>query len=444
MFDKKRICDIINFLFMAQFKKYALILVVLSFSITLSFSAFSEDDTAALNPDPGFRMDTKETEPSKKTSDEVYILKKADIARIGAQASYEEFAGKRFAKYFSVGQRVEIFQEARPVDAYILDAKAIRILGQGGSTLAWDQPVNFRQQIVNQFTRAYGTQITLDNPNDPGAQIRYTIDYRDIYKQFYPKFSEIKVERWLQNELMFIYANQIPGINWYITTNLGYRYSNIEVKGSEAGYENRHTYIASLGLAPNEQFEWYGQFEYFKSKRPSSPFVYSPDHWYYRTEFRFKTDDLKTSLIPFFSYSADKFFPFKNTFEKYEMGARLGRDFNDKFSATTQLSYVLGLRTEKDNTAPTYGAPNPYKDSASAISWENRASYKAWKDFYLQGGVDLAAGTNMSDFDNWGTLLGLEYYKPGILRANFGWNMHHYYNIDDFLNSIAFRVFIFM
>lgn len=370
--------------------------------------------------------------------DEVKILKRAEIERIGAEAAYEEFAGLRFGKYFSVGQRIEIYQEARPIDSYVMDAQYF----QAGQ--AWDTPVQFRQQIVPQFTRAYGTQLTMDNPKDPSgqvAQIRYTLDYRDIYKQYYPKYSHFGTERWMQHEVFVIHATRIPGIDWYYTMNAGYRFSNIEVKGDAAAYENRHTYIASLAVVPHENMECYGQFEYFKSKRVKSPFIYSPDHYYWLGEIRFTSPDRTTSLIHGFSYSIDYYYPYKNQYEKYEVYSRVGRNFTKRLSATSQVKYVVGLR---DNVGATALDLNPYKCRFYSLGTENRVSYKVWNDFYLQAGVDFVAGMNMSDFDNWGALLGVEYYKPGMLRANFGWNINHYYNIDDFLSTIGFRMYIFM
>jgi len=386
----------------------------------------------------------------KKKSDAIHVLKKADITRIGVASFYEDFTGIRFGKYFTVAQRVEIFQEARPIDAYILDAKAIRYLGQGGEVREWNTPAHFRSQIVPLFTRAYGTQITMDNPDDPGIQLRYTLDNRDLYRQYYPKWPNLGASDWMQNEIMLICAKKIPGIDWNYTLNLGYRYSTInETDISEtptkAGYENRHTYMLNMAIAPTERLEWFNQLEYFKSKRPKSTFPYSPDHYLYRTELRLKTPDLKTSIIPSFSYSIDYYYPFKNTFKKYETGLRVGHEFTKKLSATTQLKYVLSLRDESDNTAPDYGgAPHPIDDMAAWAGIENRVSYNFWDKFYVQGGLDIAVGTNMSDFDNWGTFLGIEYYKPGILRANFGWNTNTYYNIDDFLSTIGFRAYIFM
>ncbi len=392
---------------------------------------------------------------------EVPVLKKIEIDRIGAAAAYETFEGLRFGKYFTVSQRIEIFQEARPIDAYILDVKAIRILGKDEQILKWDKPVNFRSQIVPIFTRAYGTEITISDPKDKSGQLRYTVDYRDIYKQFYPKYPHLKVERWLQHEVLLMHSSKIPGIDWYYTSNLGYRFSNISVKTiqaplSEWGIDDRvadairNTYFASLTLAPSARFEWFGKFEYFKAWHYRAPDAwgegarYEPDHYLFRTEFRIKSADQRTSFIPSFSYSKDRYYPFRDTFEKYEMSLRAGRDFTSKLSGTSTLTYVLSLRDQPDNRAPTYARPNPYKDTASWIGVENRVSYNVWDKFYLQGGADLACGTNMSDFDNWATFMGIEYYNSGVLRANFGWNFNHYYNIEDTLSTIGFKIYILM
>ncbi|MCK4463033.1 MAG: hypothetical protein KAU58_01845, partial [Candidatus Omnitrophica bacterium] len=240
---------------------------------------------------------------------EIPVLKKIEIDRIGAAAAYETFEGLRFGKYFTVSQRIEIYQEARPIDSYILDTKAMRILGQDAKSIPWDKAVNFRSQIVPQFTRAYGTEFTISDPDDKEGQIRYVHDYRDIYKQYYPKYAHMGAERWHQHEIFLIHSRKIPGINWYYTSNLGFRYSTINIKSDDSGDElPRMTYMASLALAPSARLEWFGKFEYYKSKRMRSDYHYSPDHWYYRTELRMKSADFKTSVIPAFSYSVDYYF----------------------------------------------------------------------------------------------------------------------------------------
>ena len=379
--------------------------------------------------------------PSKEKPEEVKVLAEAGMERIGAESAYEEFEGLRFGRYFTIGQRIEIYQEARPIDSYMLDAKMMSTLYR----YPWNTDVDYRSQIIPQFARVYGTQITMNKPGDREAQIRCTIDYRDIYKQYYPKYTSFKVERWTQADVFFIHSKKIPGIDWYYTSNLGYRYSTIEPKSDQTGYENRHTYEASLSLAPSAQFEWFGKFQYYKSMRVKSDFHYRPEHWYWRTEFRMKSRDLKTSTIPAISYSIDYYFPFKNKYEKYELSCRVGHDFDAKLSGTTQLNYMLGLRDEPDNKAPWYdGTMYPYTDHAAWAGIENKVSYNFWNDFYLQAGLDFSKGMNMSDFDNWATLLGVEYYKPGVLRVNFGWDTNWYYNIEDTLSMVGVKVYILM
>jgi len=370
------------------------------------------------------------------------ILKQTGSERIGSAYSYETYQGLRFGKYFTAGERVEIFQEAKPIDSYILDGKAMRILYEGQP---WDTHAHLRSQIVPQFTRAYATEIAISDPDDPEGQIRYTHDYRDIYKQYYPKYPNIKVERWDQNEILLIHSKKIPGIDWYYTSNLGYRYSTIDAKGDEVADEARHTYIASLALAPSARMEWFGKFEYYKSMRIRSPFHYRPDHFYYRTELRMKSLDLKTSVTPAFSYSVDYYFPFKDTFKKYEGELRVGRDFTSRWSGTSTFKWATAVRDVPDNTAPIYdGVPRPYKDKAIWAGVENRLSYNIWNNFFLQGGADYSAGLNMSDFDNWGSLMGVEYYRAGVLRANFFVQSHHYYNINDLLWTLGFKVYVFI
>ncbi len=158
-----------------------------------------------------------------------------------------------------------------------------------------------------------------------------------------------------------------------------------------------------------------------------------------------KSSDSKTSIIPALSYSVDYYFPFKNKYEKYELSCRVGHDFDSKLSGTSQLSYVTGIRDEPDNKAPAYdGKMWPYTERVAWAGIENRASYNFWNDFYLQAGLDFVKGMNMPDFDNWATLLGVEYYKPGVLRVNFGWDTNWYYNIEDTLSMVGVKIYILM
>lgn len=415
----------------------------------------------------------------------IRILKESDIDRIGADAAYEEFAGLRFAKYFTVGQEVHIYQEAKPIDSYILDAWDMRVVAQTNAAYdkgeAHKRPVEFRSQIVPQFTRNYRTQFTISDPDDLEGQVRYTLDYRDIYKQYYPVFPNLQVERWLQHEVMFIHAKQVPGCEWYYTANIGYRFANIVVKEEaltqppwqhtyHASDEQRHYFLSNIALAPTDRFEWFGQFEYFMSRHPRIsnqlglranagwPFLGTaweskPDHFYYNTEFRFKSVDKKTVVIPRFSYSIDRYFPFRDIFEKYEMAVDVGHDFTKKLKAKTRIQYVIALNNATDNNIPTWNGnapvgqermPNPHKTCATWVGTENRVSYNFWDKWYAKSGVDFAAGTNMSDFDNWATMLGMEYYNPGLLRASVEWHTNYYYNINDHLNTLQFRFWIFI
>ena len=387
------------------------------------------------------------------------VLKRIDINRIGSAPSYETFEGLRLAKYFTVAQRVEIYQEARPIDAYIMDAKKIRWLYPGSVKEPYRQPWNnaadFRSQIKPIFTRAYGTEVTMSDPKNKEGQIRYTLDYRDIYQNQFPiylhdaKDVNYKHEQWDQNDILFMHAKRIPGIGWTETLNFGYRYSTMSAKNDQsthAYYENRHTYLTYFSLAPSERCEWFGQFEYFKSRRVHSDFAYDPDHYFYAAELRMKTKDLKTSVIPRMSYSVDYYYPTTDIFRKYEMQIRIGHDFTPKLNATTTFRTVIDDRDESDNQTPDYDGrgTNPVYDVASWVGVENRLQYQFYDKLWLQTGLDYSVGTNMCDFDNWALMTGLEYYAPGLIRVDVGYNGNDYYNIDKWLSSVYFRVFLFM
>ncbi|MDD3906309.1 MAG: hypothetical protein PHS46_07285 [Candidatus Omnitrophica bacterium] len=379
------------------------------------------------------------------------VLKRIDINRISAQPSYETFEGLRLAKYFTIAQRVEIYQEPRPIDAYIMDAKKIRWLH---ANQPWNTRADFRSQIKPIFTRAYGTEITMSDPKNKEGQWRYTHDYRDIYQNQFPIYREESYrnvnynhEQWDQNEILWMHAKRIPGCEWTETMNFGYRYSTMNAKNdgsTNAYYETRHTYFAYFSLAPTERFEIFGQFEYFKSRRPKSDFTYNPDHYLYAGELRIKSKDLKTLIVPRVSYSSDDYYPFLNRFSKYEFSFRIGHDFTPKLSATNTTRANFAYRDEYDNKAPTYVDSNPIFDMAGWVGNETRAQYNFYDKLWAQGGFDFAAGTNMCDFDNCGILTGLEYYAPGLIRVDVGYRGNYYYNIEDYMSSIYFKVYFFM
>lgn len=411
--------------------------------------------------------------PSVETPVEVYQLKKIDPSRIGVESSYVTFGGFRPFDYvmknpaLGVGQRVEIYQEPKPVDAYIIMFKEMQHTYSDFHRY-WTgnhsefKDVDFRTIVQPLFVRAYGTEFTLSDPDESSSdikgQLKYILDYRDVYREYYPKFPDNKMSRWLQNDLVVISSAKIQPIDWLYTSNIGYRFSTINVKETDSrwdfssGDEWRSTYYINQSLAPNPRLEVFAQGEYFKGEHDRSLWSYEPDHYLIAGELRLKSKDMRTSYTGRFSYSLDKYSPFSNTYEKYEIWARVGHDFSDKLNAYTMLKYAYGHTRSEDNamwqTPPgwRWGTPLPFPFDVTAIALtsESRAQYKIYDKLWIQGGVDLGVGVNMSDFDNIGWLAGLEYYAPGIIRVDFGVRGNHFYNIDDFLSTIYFKVYFFM
>ncbi len=377
------------------------------------------------------------------------VLKKMDVSRIGASPYYETYEGLRLLKYFTVAQRVEIYQEARPIDSYILDAFAIR--NTNWPHVPWNINSDYRTQLTPLFTRAYGTEVTFSDPKNKEGQIRYTKDYREIYRNYYPKWPWIKKEMWDQNEVLFMHSKQIEPLGWNYTSNLGYRYSTMNDKEDPEDLGNsyhriRQTYFGSLSLAPNDKLEWFGQAEYFKDKFLNIAWTSHPEHFMGRTELRIKSNDMKTMFVPSISYSKDYFYPFADTYQKYEIQYRVGRDFTKRFSATSTAKYVMGFvdTPDHENWPDGVRTKSPYKAKAYTLSSENRFSYNVYDRLYLQAGADVSNGLNWSIFDNVAFLGGLEYYAPGMIRIDVGWTGNYYYNVQDFMSSVYFKFYLFM
>ncbi|MBU0605692.1 MAG: hypothetical protein KKH77_05335, partial [Candidatus Omnitrophica bacterium] len=437
------------------------------FSFGIAGSAFAQDasakqelfkqNTSAQNTkeeiNVGQPVENKIILPKVEVAEEIYQLKKIDPNRIGAESSYTTFGGFRPIEYIlkspalGVGQRVEIYAEPKPVDSYIIMAKEMQYVWRDGGAdqdgwrqnLVQQTKANLRSIVQPLFVRAYGTEFTLSDPKESASnikgQVKYTIDYRDVYKNYAPKFPGIKVERWFQNDIMFITTTKIAPINWLYTSNVGWRYSTINIKDNmiaswalSSGDEWRNTYYINQSIAPNPRLEIFGQGEYFKSRHNRGSWTSEPDHYLTAGELRLKSADLKTSYTGRFSYSLDVYSPASNIYEKYEIWARVGHDFNNKLNAYTMLKYAYGHTRSEDNAWwqvipgglpwQTMAYPGPFDVTALALTFENRAQYRIYDKLWVQGGLDLATGINMSDFDNVGWLAGLEYYAPGIIRVD--------------------------
>lgn len=412
--------------------------------------------------------------PTVGTPEQIYQLKRIDPNRIGADTSYETFSGVRIPSKIlpspavGIGGRVEIYQEPKPIDAYMIMAKEMQYVwsdfhGMRQNTVE-QTPANLRSIVEPLFVRAYGAEITVSDPKeskrDIKGQIKYTIDYRDVYREYYPKYPDLKAANWLQQDILFITMAKIEPLGWLYTSNVGYRFSNIDQKSFDtlhnfyfhSAQQTRNTYYVNQSISPNPRLELFGQGEYFKSNYYNNDWAYTPDHYLIAGELRMKSKDMKTSYTGRFSYSIDIYSPFSNTFEKYEIWARVGRDFNKSLNGYTMLKYAQGRTRSMDNAwwvAPPgfvgslpLGAP--FDVTAQAITWENRVQYRVYDKLWIQGGADLATGINMSDYDNLGMLAGLEYYAPGIIRVDVGWRGNGYYNIEDFLSTIYFKCYLFM
>ena len=468
-------------------KLTAIIMCVIAgmFCIPLAGNAYAEDQDASAGQTPGEAPDAASQQPSVTTPkdqidlpkveqpQEVYEIKKIDPNRIGAQTYYETFAGVRVPEkilkspVLSVGQRVEIYQEPKPIDSYMIMAKEMQHIWSDFHGWRQNQiqmtPADYRSIVVPLFVRAYGTEFTVSDGNpeksETKGQIKYTLDYRDVYKEYYPKFPDLKASRWLQHDILVITTGKINPIGWLYTSNVGYRYSNINHEQFDTLHNwyfhsaprYRNTFYVNQALAPNPRCEFFGQGEFFKDNYYDQDWAYKPEHYLIAGELRLKSEDMKTSYTGRISYSIDRYYPFASKYEKYEIWARVGRDFNDRFSAYSMLKYAYGHTYTVDNAwwiANPVGATTPisapFDVTALAITWESRAQYRIYDRLWIQGGLDYGVGLNMCDFDNIGWLAGLEYYAPGIIRVDFGVRGNHYYNIDDFLGTVYFKVYFFM
>ena len=384
--------------------------------------------------------------------------------RPGLSRSYQESDGFRLVRMFDwidgidaidmigIAGRVELVEEPFPLEALILDAKKIEIIKTADyetkgvrKGMHWETRDQYRTQILPIYTKSTGIDAYFTYGNLP--KFIFTYDYREIYHQYESLFGfkdwdiktfDFRIEesrKWYP----IGYVSIIPGYKYQI-----YDSEDAYSGAASSANEHRDWYYLDVLWAPSGTLEFYTKIDGFKTSYSDIDYKYSPWHWGLRGEVRKKYLPWRLSAVAGYAHSYDKYSPFENFLRKEEAYIDIGKDFTGRLKGSSRWEWIYAELTEDDNKAPTYDTFNPYQADAKVLNVKNKLQYEAFKNIFLTGGFDTATGFGFDEFNNFGLYSEIEYYNAGAFRCNFGYKYTYYYNLEDELNTIYFRCFLFM
>jgi len=354
--------------------------------------------------------------PTEETRPEIL----GEAKRAGFQKLYKEGIGFQPVPGFGVSTRTEIFDEPNPVDDYILESKI-----QNFSEIS-----QFRRSLVPLFTRSWAVRMVADK--EPLPRLSYEFDDRTVYHEFETRygFKDRHLETHAVNALYSFPRIPFAGI---LTVNPWYKRVLQDSEHDLGTYENRNEFIMNLSLQPNENLEYFFQFDGYDADKTRT--LGGSKLKLYKGQVRMRFPGLKLFVIPSFEYSDTDYDPSDDEFTKRDLFVDWGFDITKRLRASSKEQWIYTKLVQ-----PTAIPSNP---DAQTFTTANTLSYELVKDFDVSFGLDYSKGLGYSNFNTVGLRAEMEYFKPGILRAKFGYEWLTYYNIQDDLSLLYLRVFLF-
>jgi len=340
--------------------------------------------------------------------------------RAGFQRLYKEGIGFQPVPGLGFSGRTEIFEEPNPVDDYILEAK---ISG-------FDSLSEYRHAITPLYTRSWATRAVADY--EPLPRLTYEFDKRDIFHELDARFG-VKDRRLETHAFNALYTFPHIPLLGYLTVNPWYKRVFQEADHDAGSFEDKDELITNFSLQTTEDLELFFQYnaaEAEKTKIPGGSVTQL-----FKGQVRMRFPQWKLFIIPSYEYSGTDFLASEDELIKRDFFVDWGVDITPRMRASSKERYVL-LKQSQPTSSPTYA-------EAKALSFENTLSYELFKDFDVSVGLDYAKGIGLNAFNNVGLRAEMELFKPGLLRAKLGYEYLSYYNIEDDLSLLFFRLFLF-
>jgi len=354
--------------------------------------------------------------PAEETRPEILT----DTKRAGFQKLYKEGIGFQAVPGFGVSTRTEIFDEPNPVDDYILESKILK----------FREISQFRRSVLPLFTRAWAVRMVADK--EPLPRLTYEFDDRTVFHEFQTRFG-FKDRHLKTHAVNALYSLPRIPLLGVLTLNPWYKRVLQDSEHDLGTYENRNEFIMNLSLRPNDDLEYFFQYDTYAADKTRT--VGGSKLQLFQGQVRMRFPSLKLFVIPSYSYSVTGFDPGDDEFSKRDFFVDWGFDITKRLRASSKEEWVYTKLSQ-----PTAIPSNP---DAQTFTTFNTLSYELFKDFDVSFGLDYSKGLGYRNFNNVGLRAEMEYFKPGILRAKFGYEWLSYYNIQEGLSLLYLRFFLF-
>jgi hypothetical protein len=256
--------------------------------------------------------------------------------------------------------------------------------------------------------------------------------YEDYYKRIY------KVEY------------TIPRIKklGFLKTTFKYTDSTKFSANDLGGYLPSNSYLIEFYSAPysaflNRTFGVKLTYEYSCGEYKRAPEV----NWserksktnHYWAELDFYNQRKYLRIKPHFEYKKERHYPSYNTWYTIKSGIKVEKKLNGDLKYTADWTYIKYKRAKDPYNDPASLWP-PNSLNTSCWTWENEIEYEIVRDLKLKFGLDYGNGLGFSAFDNIGGRVELQLRNPGLIDFRIGYRYIDYFNIDQGVDSVFFKL----
>ena len=180
---------------------------------------------------------------------------------------------------------------------------------------------------------------------------------------------------------------------------------------------------------------WNGEFKQAENQNWSEREAYERN---YLLEFELYNQKKFLRITPHFYWEKEQHSPSHDTWWTKKTGLKLQKTINGKLSYTTDWTYIDYTRIKSPETSSAQTI------SASCWTWENEMEIELLRDFKLTAGLDYGNGLGFSEFDNITGRGELMLRKPGLIDLRFGYRYTDYFNVNDNVDTVYFKLGLFI
>jgi hypothetical protein len=220
------------------------------------------------------------------------------------------------------------------------------------------------------------------------------------------------------------------------------RYGNVHnfKPNDNAGFKPYDSYLLSLETMPFFDARLKSEFLYQEGTQPRYATVEDWQRYELLIELKKFFPRHFLTVTPHYKWEDEQQFPVTSNSQwvLHKAGVRLEWDKTGDLEFLSDFSYLDYARDKNRELA------NYQHISLKALSLENEVSYEFIDDVRATLGLDYSGGIDYSGFDNITIRGQLSYRKPGFADYSIGLRHTEYYNISDSIDTIFFKIGLFM